>query len=411
MTLPPELETLKQLALQTSTAQWARDQGWKLRQTGNELIGPCPKCGGIDRFGINLTTGAWNCRHCGVGGGDVIFLVQHVEGLTFVLALERITGRTPAAPIDPAELAKVRAENEQREREKAAENDRYREAARRTAYEIWVERAHKPSWPVSSDGSTTPRYLKRRGIDLGCADHEWVHGDEILLREIDEHPWREQFTDERGYKAWRTIASAPAMIAPVQLADGKFGAVHQTWIDLSQPKGKLVLPPDDAGKERPSKKVLGAKKGGAIRLYTPETAERIVMGEGIETTLTALAHAYQHGTAYWAGVDLGNMSGRALRGPTGGQIYDQPDMDDLDCFLPPDWCEELVYICDGDEAQKHTVEKVTRGLRRALRYRSMQRAERPELPSLSIMMVPPGEAGTDLNSIAMADAAAVRDGA
>jgi hypothetical protein len=76
-------------------------------------------------------------------------------------------------------------------------------------------------------------------------------------------------------------------------------------------------------------------------------------------------------------------------------------MADLDCFLPPDWVEELVYLCDGDEPEKHTLEKVTRGLRRALRLRTEARRERPDLPDLQIKMVPPGEAGTDLNSIVM----------
>ena len=63
------------------------------------------------------------------------------------------------------------------------------------------------------------------------------------------------------------------------------------------------------------KKVIGSKKGGAIRLFTPKPAHRIVMGEGIETTLTAAAHAFEFDTAYWAGVDLGNMAGRAARRP------------------------------------------------------------------------------------------------
>jgi hypothetical protein len=46
--------------------------------------------------------------------------------------------------------------------------------------------------------------------------------------------------------------------------------VHQTWLDPAQPNGKLVLPPAADGSERPSKKVIGSKKGGiSIRLFTP----------------------------------------------------------------------------------------------------------------------------------------------
>jgi len=409
MNLSPEVEALKNKALLTSTVQWAKERGWPLRQVGNELIGPCPKagCGGRDRFGINMTTGTWNCRVCGVGG-DVIFLVQHVEGLAFVAALERITGQSAAAPIDPVEAEETRLKNEEHQRQQDEIADRKREEARRAGWDILCRAGASDWWWNSPVG----QYLALRGMP---ADR-W--GNALILKSvrlfvIPEHPYVEKVGNR-----WVELHRGPAMIAAVRRPDSDgpfatpydaFGAVHQTWIDLRQPKGKLVLPPAEDGKEYPSKKVRGSKKGGAIRLYTPDDARRIVMGEGIETTLTALVHAFDHGTAYWAGVDLGNMAGKALRGPTGGLVHDQPDMDDLDCFLPPDWCEELVYLCDGDEAEKHTIEKVTRGLRRAQRYRAMQRAEQPELPPLSIKMVPPAGPDTDLNSIAMAEAAAVAD--
>jgi hypothetical protein len=127
--------------------------------------------------------------------------------------------------------------------------------------------------------------------------------------------------------------------------------------------------------------------------------KRIVMGEGIETTLTALAHNFEPETAYWAGVDLGNMAGRAARAETGGQLWDQPDLDDLDCFLPPDWCEELVYLCDSDEASNHTEEKVIRGLRRALILRERAREANAALPALTVSYVPPLGDGKDLNDL------------
>jgi phage/plasmid primase-like uncharacterized protein len=47
-----------------------------------ERCGPCPKCGGDDRFSINTQKGIFNCRGCGVGG-DVIDLVQHLDGVDF----------------------------------------------------------------------------------------------------------------------------------------------------------------------------------------------------------------------------------------------------------------------------------------------------------------------------------------
>lgn len=58
----------------------------KLRGTVDRC-GPCPKCGGEDRFSINIRKQCWNCR--GFGGGDVIALVQHLDGVDFVAACRR----------------------------------------------------------------------------------------------------------------------------------------------------------------------------------------------------------------------------------------------------------------------------------------------------------------------------------
>jgi hypothetical protein len=75
------------------------------RVTAIDGAGPCPVCGGRDRFGVNVRKQVWNCRGCGKGG-DVIALVQHVERLPFQAAVERLTGeqierertRLPEAP-------------------------------------------------------------------------------------------------------------------------------------------------------------------------------------------------------------------------------------------------------------------------------------------------------------------------
>jgi phage/plasmid primase-like uncharacterized protein len=46
-------------------------RGIKLNGRGPERCGPCPKCGGTDRFAINTNKQIWNCRGC-QRGGDVI---------------------------------------------------------------------------------------------------------------------------------------------------------------------------------------------------------------------------------------------------------------------------------------------------------------------------------------------------
>jgi phage/plasmid primase-like uncharacterized protein len=58
-----------------------------IRLTGRiERVGPCPKCGGDDRFSINTTKQTWNCRHCKTGSdtGDIIGLVRWLDGIGLV---------------------------------------------------------------------------------------------------------------------------------------------------------------------------------------------------------------------------------------------------------------------------------------------------------------------------------------
>ena len=56
-----------------------------------ERVGPCPICGGEDRFSINTKKGVWNCRQC-AKGGDVIALVEHLDACDFITACRTLTG-------------------------------------------------------------------------------------------------------------------------------------------------------------------------------------------------------------------------------------------------------------------------------------------------------------------------------
>ena len=44
-------------------AEWWQATG-TLKRVGAELIGPCPNCGGKDRFGVRVSDGLFNCRKC-----------------------------------------------------------------------------------------------------------------------------------------------------------------------------------------------------------------------------------------------------------------------------------------------------------------------------------------------------------
>src|SRR5262249_25937848 len=69
-------------------------RGFKLRREGLERVGACLKCGGDDRFAINTKKQIFNCRGCGKGG-DVIELVEHLDGVDFNTACTQLTGQPP----------------------------------------------------------------------------------------------------------------------------------------------------------------------------------------------------------------------------------------------------------------------------------------------------------------------------
>jgi hypothetical protein len=63
------------------------------RDGAKEYCGPCPRCGGTDRFSLNTRKQLWNCRGCG-RGGDVISLLMHATDATFAEAVASLPGES-----------------------------------------------------------------------------------------------------------------------------------------------------------------------------------------------------------------------------------------------------------------------------------------------------------------------------
>ncbi len=338
-----------------------------LRPHSGELVGPCPVCGGRDRFAIHQTKAVFNCRICG-GHGGVVQLVQHVMGCDYGAAVDWLLGDADLE-ISEAELQRRKEKRARDEARQRAASGRFRRQAISDARAIWQR---------SRDGNlgVVAAYLAARGIS-----REMLPQIPRALHFIADHPYvkridREPVTMHRG----------PAMIAAIHGPGDDIVAVHQTWVDRSPPHGKARIVFD--GEEQPAKLVRGSKKGGAIRLYTPRGADTLVMGEGIETTLSALVARPFANAAYWAGVDLGNMSGRMRKADRGARWSGIPDMADEEAFVPPAWVQRLVYIMDGDSDPAMTRAKLECGLRRAMALR----------PGLKGRIAKAGD-GVDLNDV------------
>jgi putative DNA primase/helicase len=220
--------------------------------------GPCPLCGGTDRFQYTdkFGEGNYHCRQCGAGGG--FKLLQAIQGADFNTVLrqvERSLGLLPATV--PATAGEPSAER-----------------MRKLVQRIWSE-----ARPVSA-GDEVDRYLGGRGLAFPVYP--------AVLR---FHPALGYYAKDGAAKS-RKLAEYPAMLACIQDANGHAVTLHRTYL-----KDGAKLQAADA------KKVLSAGiNGAAVRLFEP--TDELAVCEGIETGL-ALHLATRK--PVWAGISAGNL--------------------------------------------------------------------------------------------------------
>lgn len=342
----------------------------RLRDYSGEMVGPCPCCGGhhkrdSDRFAISKDNLVYNCRQCGISGNDQIALARDVLGVGFVDALEALCGDKPAelTPSEKIRRERLQAKQKQRDDDIALQK---RLRSRREASRIWKASTPGRMYPELRE------YLNKRGIT------------ETLLPEIPQAmrlayglPYV-KYIDGRN----QTLHQGIAMVCAIQSADGKGVGVHRTWLDLNQSNGKAIIIHE--GEELDAKMCRGSQKGCAIRLHTPDLAVEpdkmpfaLVVGEGVETTLTAMVAApivvaghelTLENTAFWSAINLGNMSGR-MKKVRGVKWSGEPELSDDAAFVPPRWCKLLVFLKDGDSNAKMTQAKCESGIKRAMKLR------------------------------------------
>ncbi|MDE0589406.1 toprim domain-containing protein [Halocynthiibacter sp. C4] len=158
----------------------------------------------------------------------------------------------------------------------------------------------RSSWDyaIPVQGTLAERYLRARGITC-------VLPKSLRYLATCWHP-----------KAKRV----PALIGQVthsQRSRNRGFAVHRTYLDI-QGQGKAAL--------TPSKAMLGATKGGAVRLSLP--AKRLVVTEGIETGLSLLSGLIDGPIEVWAALSAGGMQSLNLPRQQGVLLI-APDGDDV----------------------------------------------------------------------------------
>jgi len=340
-----------------------------------EIHGPCPSCGGAekpdsDRFWIDLQKNSFHCRKCGIGG-DVVALVRLVKGLSFPEALDWLRG--PKAQLTDAERNRLKQSQDKAAANLKADNDRYRGRAMAAARSIWKASA-------APQGTLVEGYLSLRAVDVARLGG--------IPKTIRFHPDL-RYTVEEAKGQRRVIYSGPAMVAAIQAPDGIFSAVHRTWLDLDQPKGKARIIDPATGTAQDPKKTLGSKKGGAIRLTHVRAAPTLIMAEGIETTFSAWMAQPERDAMFWVGCDMGNLAGRKQKGK-GLRYAGLPDLGDAEAFVPPPDVKHLIFVMDGDSDPRTTRADMLAGCRRAMVLRPGLKAQIATVPE-----------GKDLNDILM----------
>lgn len=196
---------------------------------GHGKHGPCPLCGGKDRFLMDDKEGrgTYFCNQCGAGDGWK--LVQGVLGCDFKSAIDQV------APL----LGKVQP--------------------------------YKPKEP-----SITPEILREIFVNSEPASKDNLVGLYLSYRGLKIVPSCLRYAKQ----CWdgETRKNHPAMLAVVTLPSGRAVTMHRTYLD--------VVTTGKAKMESPKKVMPGLEKmtGGAIRLFEPDNGT-IGIAEGIETAI------------------------------------------------------------------------------------------------------------------------------
>jgi len=248
-------------ARETRIEDVIEQRGIVLRRSGVERVGPCPRCGGDDRFAVHLSKQVFNCRGCGAKGGDAIALVCFLDGCGFLDAVETLAG---PLPFDATRLSRGvvsgttsrkgatggsefrhRREREQREAADARRTIKYCDA-------LWRETTRLPPDAI--------KYFARRGIVLDGVP------DQGGLRFHHACPF-----------AGETL---PCIVARLtNAATGAPGGIWRRPINGAKPK------------------VVGPMKGQVVRLWPNDAVtDGLCIAEGLESALAAATRIAHRGT-------------------------------------------------------------------------------------------------------------------
>lgn len=220
----------------------------------NNRGAPCPMCDGTDRFRVNTTKQLFLCSKCGAKG-DVIALVQALDGVGFLDAIAYLAGAEPSSIVSnirkqPGPIVK--------QRDEAAERQRSINAARL----IWARRR-----PIA--GTIADHYFRFRGLTI----------DEDLSHCIGFDP----------EASWREVANDPA--SPMLRVPCILTAFRSIETDEIVAVQKTRLNADGS---KFGRRFNGCAKGAVCKIDRDEDVRHgLSIAEGLETALSARVVGYR----------------------------------------------------------------------------------------------------------------------
>jgi hypothetical protein len=146
---------------------------------GGEYAGPCPLCGGRDRFRVQAGLGRWLCRRCSPRWDDAIALEMKLSALAFPEAVRALAGG--AWPVRD----QARAPAPELRRPSLLWQARAQRLTREAAYLLWTPLA-----------AAALAWLRRRGLERTTLQH-WHVG--YLPRVRYEPGWAWETGHEKVY--------------------------------------------------------------------------------------------------------------------------------------------------------------------------------------------------------------------
>lgn len=273
---------------------------WDLKKTKSskgDWWGSCPihaeKSSSFHVVEPGAVGGVFKCFGCGAGGSIIDFTMAHL-GLDFTDAIRQLASDGGLEnDLSETRRAELAARRDKLTKEAEAAAARQAENGHRKALELWSIATRAFPCAVPPISNILPRYLAARGVNLSV-----LGGVPATLRFIEnlEH-WGDGKPTHTG----------PAMIGAIGRT-GQLSGVHRTWIT---PQSRALF---DDGTKVP-KQWIGRTGDmfGRPCVLSPST-DRVVVGEGIETTLAAYSTYVAAGRVGWSAEAA--LSRGALTGPT-----------------------------------------------------------------------------------------------